>query len=73
MPRYRATARCFVDNRLREEGEVFDYEGPRYPYLEALDKPAAVDSEPEHVATVAPRPVKRMYRRAVKPADASST
>lgn len=72
MPRYRATVRCFVDNRLREEGEVFDYEGPSYPYLEALDRPAAPAPVGEHVATQQPRPVKRIIRRATKPADAGT-
>lgn len=46
MALYRAKVRCFVANGMREEGVVFDYEGPENTNLEPVDKPAK-DAEPE--------------------------
>lgn len=40
MARFRALVKCFVDNSLREEGDVFEYNGPANPNLEPLDAPA---------------------------------
>lgn len=42
MVRVVATQRCFPDLRLREEGEVFDYDGPiaKGGPLRRLDEPA---------------------------------
>ena len=37
MPRYRAKVKCFVDNSLREEGDVFEYNGPENGNLELAD------------------------------------
>lgn len=37
MPRYRAMVKCFVDNSLRDEGDVFEYNGPANPNLELAD------------------------------------
>ena len=39
MAMYRAKVRCFVANGMREEGDVFDYEGPLNTNLEPADKP----------------------------------
>lgn len=38
MALYRAKVRCFVDNGMREEGAVFEYNGPRNTNLELVDK-----------------------------------
>ena len=37
MPFVKATTTVFVENSLREEGEEFEYNGPKNPYLEPLD------------------------------------
>lgn len=34
----RAKTRCFVRNCLRQEGEIFDYEGPGNGCLEAVEE-----------------------------------
>lgn len=39
MARFRAKVKCFVDNTLRDEGDVFEYNGPDNGNLEALDAP----------------------------------
>jgi hypothetical protein len=36
MPMYRAKVTCFVDNGLREEGTVFEYNGPSNTNLEPV-------------------------------------
>lgn len=33
----RAIVKCFVDNGIREEGEIFEYNGPKNPNLEVVD------------------------------------
>lgn len=43
MPLHRAKVRCFVDNAMREEGAVFNYDGPRNTNLELVDKAKAQD------------------------------
>lgn len=45
MAKVRALTKVFVDNSIREEGVVFDYDGPFNRHLEYLDQP--VESEPE--------------------------
>lgn len=35
----KALQTCFVDNALRMEGVVFEYNGPEYEFLEPVDKP----------------------------------
>ena len=42
MSRYRAKVKCFVDNSLRDEGDVFEYNGPENPNLEVADEEPAV-------------------------------
>lgn len=38
MSLYRAKVKCFIDKSLREEGEVFEYCGPRNGCIESLSK-----------------------------------
>lgn len=46
MAKVRALRVCFVANGLRQEGDVFEYDGPRNTNLEYLDgEPAAVEAE----------------------------
>jgi hypothetical protein len=44
----RARTVVFVGNALRQEGDVFDYDGPDNRHLEPLEQP--VEVEPELVA-----------------------
>ena len=37
MPKVRANTVCFVDNGLRKEGDVFEYNGPPNGNLTVLD------------------------------------
>jgi hypothetical protein len=37
MPMYRAKVTCFVDNGIRNEGDVFEYNGPPNSNLERAD------------------------------------
>jgi hypothetical protein len=41
MPKFRVLEKCFVDNHLRQEGDVIEYNGEPYSFLEPVDKPAA--------------------------------
>ena len=50
MARVRAKVVCFVDNSLRKDGEVFEYNGPHNGNLEYIDKPA-VQEDPEPAVT----------------------
>lgn len=46
--RVRAKEVCFVDERLRQAGEVFDYNGTvQYQWLEPIDPVDTVVDEPE--------------------------
>ncbi len=51
MPMYRAKVKCFVDNGLREEGDVFEYNGPPNTNLELVGG----KSEEAEAAPKAPR------------------
>lgn len=57
--RVRAKEVCFIDNRLRREGEVFDYEGTMYRFIEPVDPPKQEVDEPTSEAEPAPAVVKR--------------
>jgi hypothetical protein len=48
MAQVRAIRLCQVDNALRQEGDIFDYDGPENGNLEYLDgKPAKAKVETE--------------------------
>lgn len=65
MPQYRAKVKCYVDNGIREEDEVFEYNGPENGNLELVSgKPAPVELAEETEA----KPQKG-FRKAAK-ADA---
>lgn len=36
--RVKATEKCFVDNSIRQAGEVFEYTGDLYPFMELIDE-----------------------------------
>ena len=38
MARVKAAVKCFIGNAIREEGEVFDYDGPANGNVEPLDE-----------------------------------
>lgn len=61
MPQYRAKVKCYVDNGIREEGDVFEYDGPENGNLELVSgKPAAAELAPEAEA----KPQKGFVRKA---------
>lgn len=66
MPKVKAKILCFVDNGLRQPGDVFEYKGPRNHPLEYLEE---VEAEPE--PTVSDAPPRRL--RKGKVAEAAST
>lgn len=45
MARVKAKVLCFIDNSLRQEGEVFDYEGPPNGCVELFDHADSADEE----------------------------
>lgn len=51
MAQVRAKTKCFVDNGIRNEGDVFEYDGPKNTNLEYL-KGAPKVSEVEEQAEV---------------------
>lgn len=50
MAQVRAKTLCFVDNGLRHEGDVFDYNGPKNTNLEYLKGAPVEDDEVEQEA-----------------------
>jgi hypothetical protein len=50
----RALVTCFIDNGLRKEGEVFEYNGPANGNVEPLDAPREPE-QPEVVPVVRPK------------------
>lgn len=56
MSKVKAIRKCFIDNTLREEGDVFEYNGPNNKHLEYLDRVEVAVIEPEAVSSPAPRP-----------------
>ena len=55
MARVRAKVVCFVDNSLRKEGEVFEYNGPHNGNLDYIDKPAVQEDHEPAVTPVVRR------------------
>ena len=45
MPQVRANRTCFVDNGLRQEGDVFEYNGPPNACLSPLAPASAPTSD----------------------------
>lgn len=45
--RVKAKTKVFVDNILRQEGDVFDYAGPENENLDEVDKDGNVIEQPE--------------------------
>ena len=62
MPQFRCLKRCFVDNTLREKGEIIEYNGRPYRFLAPLDV-----KEPEPIAEQpgeSPEPVAEVAEKA---------
>lgn len=66
MPKVKAKILCFVDNGLRQPGDVFEYKGPHNSNLEYLE---VADAEPEPTVSEAPQ---RRLRKG-KVAEAAGT
>lgn len=47
MARVKAKVKVFVDNILRNEGDVFEYDGPENENLDEVDKDGNVVEKPE--------------------------
>lgn len=47
MPKVRANRVCFVDNGIRQEGDVFEYNGVHNACLDVLDAPKAPEPQVE--------------------------
>lgn len=54
MPKVRASVTVFVGNSLRQEGEVFEYDGPPSPHLVPLEAPVA--TPPPSPPEASPKP-----------------
>lgn len=67
MAFYKAKVKCYVDNAIREEGDVFEYEGPENGNLELAGKGAPVQSEATEDEA---KPQKGFARKAAKAATA---
>lgn len=67
MPQVRANRTCFVDNGLRQEGDVFEYNGPPNKCLDTLGSAKA--PEPQVQDDVAELPAPRPRLRKAKSAD----
>jgi hypothetical protein len=67
MPQVRANRTCFVDNGLRQEGDVFEYNGPPNKCLDTLGSAKA--PEPKVQDDVAELPAPRPRLRKAKSAD----
>ena len=57
MPKVKAKILCFVDNGLRQPGDVFEYNGPRNHHLEYIEE-VGVETEP----TVSDAPQRRLRK-----------
>lgn len=64
MAKVKAKVLCFVDNHLRQEGEVFEYNGIRNTNLEYLDAAPEPEGETE-------QPVRKLRRPRSASADAA--
>ena len=64
MAKVKAKVLCFVDNHLRQEGEVFEYNGVRNTNLEYIDTAPETTEEPE-------QPVRKLRRPRSAAADAA--
>ncbi len=58
MPQVRAKVLCFIDNSLRREGDVFEYNGPENSNVEYLDG-SAPEPVSSHTEVAAPAPKRR--------------
>jgi hypothetical protein len=57
MPKVKAKILCFVDNGLRQPGDVFEYNGPRNRHLEYIEEVGA-----ETESTVSDAPQRRLRK-----------
>ena len=73
MAQVRAIRLCQVDNSLRQEGDVFEYNGPyngNLEYLEGQPPKAEAAAPVEADAPVAEAPAKKWKPKAKRTADA---
>jgi hypothetical protein len=65
----RANRVCFVDNGLRQEGDVFEYNGPPNGCVDPIDAPKPAEPASADGDTVAKAPAPRLRRKAAPSAD----
>ena len=68
MARVKAKVVVFIDNHLRKEGDVFNYDGPFNKHLEYLE----AAKQPERAADSSEAPMPKLRGRKPK-AEASAT
>lgn len=69
MAQVRAIRLCQIDNALRQEGDVFEYNGPYNGNVEYIDgKPQ--EAAPAPVEAEAPAPAAKKWKKS-KPADSA--
>jgi len=56
MAQVRAKVRVFIDNALRDAGDVFEYNGPENKHLEMLTNPAPANRDTPEAIAERPRP-----------------
>ena len=67
MALYQAMVKCYVDNAIHEEGEVFEYNGPKNANLELVGDEAPAKSEASESEE---KPQKGFVRKSAKAAAA---
>jgi hypothetical protein len=55
MPKYRVLERSFINNGLREEGDIVEYDGKAGSNLELVDAPAEAEAPAKKWAPKAKR------------------
>lgn len=73
MAKVRAIRVCFVDNGLRQEGDVFEYNGPKNTNLEYLDGEPKVEAAAPAAVTAdepADKPAKKWTPKAKRASGA---
>ncbi len=72
MAQVRAIRKCFIDNALREEGSVFEYEGPNNTNIEFLSgAPVGEVKAAPTAAAEAKAPTKKWKSKASSGAEAT--
>lgn len=69
MSKVKAKVTCFIDNSLRNEGDEFEYNGPKNPNVEIID---GTDFQKDNVELDDTLAAKRKWNRKDKAAASSA-